>query len=236
MQRFTLWSATCLLAASFLSSAAFAQNTVTTVPDSVTGTWILKYEGGSVPFAAGTTVTLIIDGTTDTLCVNGKALGNPFRKSGSLSALTFWSDTASGFDYSWSGDAGSAEFVVWDSATAKDKGYFYGARSSAATTGCTGASTTLTPPVLTLDAQSQALMNLAMELYPSLFGSDGTEVRTTQGYLYRYFPKSGIYVGFKDGYVFLLGGVFGTIILNKGPASSVRKVLDDEKSSRISIK
>jgi Peptidase family M23 len=67
----------------------------------------------------------------------------------------------------------------------------------------------------TLGKEANAILALAESLYPSLFNS-GSEIRTTQGYLYRFYPKSGIYVGFKDGHVYLLGGQFGATVRDMG--------------------
>lgn len=84
---------------------------------------------------------------------------------------------------------------------------------------------------LALDATSKSVMDLAIELYPSLF-PDGTEVRTVSGYLYRFFPTTGIYAGFKDGQVFLLGGAFGNEIVSKGTATSVLTALQAVKAKQ----
>ena len=82
---------------------------------------------------------------------------------------------------------------------------------------------------LALDDQSKTAMDLAIELYPSLF-QNGSEVRTTSGYLYRYFSATGIYVGFKDGQIYLLGGIFGNQIVSKGSVTSVVAALQDAKA------
>jgi hypothetical protein len=80
-----------------------------------------------------------------------------------------------------------------------------------------------------LDDQSKTAMDLAIELYPDLFPG-GSEVRTTSGYLYRFFPATGIYVGFKEGQIYLFGGIFGNQIVSKGPVASVVATLQDAKA------
>ncbi len=82
---------------------------------------------------------------------------------------------------------------------------------------------------LALDAQSKSVMDLAIELYPTIF-PNGSAVGTYQGYLYRFFAGTGVYVGFKDGQVFLMGGIFGNQITNKGTTTSVLAMLQDVKA------
>jgi hypothetical protein len=82
---------------------------------------------------------------------------------------------------------------------------------------------------LALDTQSKAVMDLAIELYPTIF-PNGSEVGSYQGYLYRFFAGTGVYAGFKDGQVFLMGGIFGNQITSKGTATSVLAMLQDVKA------
>jgi hypothetical protein len=90
--------------------------------------------------------------------------------------------------------------------------------------GATGGGTT-TP---TLSASQQSIFDLASELIPSMFANPGP-VLSFQGYSYRYFAASGIYIGMKDGKVFGLGGSFGTGITELGTTDSVLKYLQDRK-------
>tara|TARA_R110001592_G_scaffold82637_2_gene244708 strand:+ start:10993 stop:11982 length:990 start_codon:yes stop_codon:yes gene_type:complete len=61
------------------------------------------------------------------------------------------------------------------------------------------------------DAVSQSartLANLAIQVYPDLF-SQPTTWREFDGFHYRYFGSSGVYLGIKDQDLYLLGGPFG---------------------------
>lgn len=80
----------------------------------------------------------------------------------------------------------------------------------------------------TLTANEQSIFDLAAELIPSMFAGPGP-VSSYQGYTYRFFAASGIYIGLKDGRVYALGGSYGTAITELGTTDSVLKYLQGRK-------
>ncbi len=79
----------------------------------------------------------------------------------------------------------------------------------------------------TISAQAETMFSLANELYPTLF-KNGSALQIYQDYTYKAF-SGGIYVGIKNGKVFLMGGPFGTGITDKGYISEVVVALQDFK-------
>ena len=104
-------------------------------------------------------------------------------------------------------------------------GQLRGSKSSDVTT-CEAGSGSAGAITLTADASS--VISLAEEIYGSLFGT-GAVMGETKGYTYRFYPTSKIYVGFKDGRVYIVGGPFGDKILDKGPATGVITALNNAK-------
>jgi hypothetical protein len=78
---------------------------------------------------------------------------------------------------------------------------------------------------------AETLLPLAESLYPDLF-SNGSELRETQGYTYRLYAGTGVYVGIKDHQVYLLGGPFGNAITAKGSTASVLALLQTARTNR----
>jgi len=54
------------------------------------------------------------------------------------------------------------------------------------------------------------------------------------GYVYKHFPASGSYVGFKDGRVYLLGGQFGSNLSDMGTVANAVAGLQAEKAAQFS--
>src|SRR5690606_8863942 len=66
-----------------------AQAQAVDIPASVSGTYVLTYDfvqSGS-PFTKGTVKTFVLNGTTDTMCVDGASLGAGYYRSGSGSEM-----------------------------------------------------------------------------------------------------------------------------------------------------
>lgn len=66
-----------------------------------------------------------------------------------------------------------------------------------------------------LGADEQAALVLAEKLYPTLL-TQGGALGSAQGYVYRYYAGSGVYVGFRNQRIYLLGGPFGNVAQDKG--------------------
>lgn len=104
------------------------------------------------------------------------------------------------------------------------------AAAAAAMTAGRGAMTTTaptaTPPQRALAATDTAavdpadaanqLMDFAETYYPDYFPPHAPSA-TAQGYFYRFYPATGIYLGVRDGQVYVLGGSFGTEVRAVGP-------------------
>ncbi len=72
--------------------------------------------------------------------------------------------------------------------------------------------------VLPLDAANE-LMDYAEVHYAQFFPSHAT-TDFALGYTYRYYPATGIYLGVRDGHVYVLGGAFGEEIVPVGPLAA----------------
>ncbi len=209
-----------LVLVGLLGASAQAQD----VPSNVSGTYTLSYAYGSTPFPNGTTKTFVLNGATDTLCVDGVSLGTGYVKAGSPAEI-FWNGGGNVYyAMSLTNTGALNEFNVHYPNDATYVGQFPGTAPSSSSTTCAGASTT---PTLTTD--QQAAINLAAGLYPDLFTTGGT-VKTAQGYTYQTFA-SGVSVGFKDGALYLAGGPFGAAIQNKGTVAAVTTSLTNLKNS-----
>jgi hypothetical protein len=77
-----------------------------------------------------------------------------------------------------------------------------------------------------LSVDIKNLFQLAQQAYPTLF-TNASGWRSHGGYTYQFYAASGIYAGVKDGNVFLLGGPFGSSIVQKGALTAAIGVLQD---------
>jgi hypothetical protein len=91
-----------------------------------------------------------------------------------------------------------------------------------------------TPVAPTLSAQAQTAIALAEELYPALF-KNGDAAKIYQDYVYRFYASTGIYIGFKNDRIYLLGGAFGNAIVDKGTVSAVVTSLQAVKASKAPV-
>jgi hypothetical protein len=77
----------------------------------------------------------------------------------------------------------------------------------------------------TVAAELQTLLNLAQSAYPSSVpAASASGWRLYQGYTFKYYSATGIYVGIKDGQVYLLGGPY-TQITPYGAVAAVTSAL-----------
>lgn len=74
------------------------------------------------------------------------------------------------------------------------------------------------------------LVNLAQDVYPELF-SGATNWRTFDGFFYKYFSVSGVYVGINGPDLYLLGGPFGGAVQYKGTVADALIVLQGSGGS-----
>lgn len=203
-----------------------AQSIPADVPTSVSGTYQLTYTTGNTPFAANSVKTFVINGTNETLCVDGKGLSAAFlRTVGAAEQL--WQDGTVFYGLSVLPNGNLSEINVYSGSTNPNSwaGQFTGTRTSTSTT-CAGG----TGGSLSLSAEAEAVFALAKQLYPDLFpGATQPDLGEYEGYIYRFYQGSGIYVGVKDNEIWLMGGPFGPNPARQGLISEVKLFLDNEK-------
>ncbi len=219
----TFASLLCLLA----SQSLFAQTqTPATVPASFVGTYDLTFSPGFVsggPFASGDKATVVV-GSDNSMCVNGAVLTNPVFINGN-NAEAVWSDTPSGVAYAMSNFLGTFNEVNVLGIGANGSFSFYGQLKGSKvsdSTSCSSTPTTSTPASAELIAQVFALAETKLpEFFPG-----GAITLTFEGFTYRFYPQTSIYLAVADNAVYLLGGAFGEAIVNIGPLSSVLATLE----------
>lgn len=84
---------------------------------------------------------------------------------------------------------------------------------------------------ITLSEDAHQVFTLAPQLYPELF-SGGGELGTYQGYVYRHYSASGVFIGLQNERLHLLGGPFGETLSSPGTVAEVRQVLETQKAAK----
>lgn len=192
----------CLATALMLgSSAVLAQST--SIPASLEGTYSLTFGSAQTgaPLTNGTTVDMVI-AAGGTVCIADLVLSSPTV----AGAEATWGIPALGVKLAVS-DVTSGSFNEANVlSTAGDfLGQFTGSKTSNSTScGLLGG----TPPDM---SQVSELVAKAEELYADLFPGSAlnTAFNILDGYVYRYYDSTGIYIGIKDNTVYVLGGAFG---------------------------
>lgn len=82
-----------------------------------------------------------------------------------------------------------------------------------------------------ISEDAHQVFTLAPQLYPELF-SGGGELGNFEGYVYRHYSSSGIYIGLKDERLHLLGGPFGENLSSPGTLAEVRQTLEAQKVAK----
>ena len=210
----------------FTGNLVFAQETPATIPASLLGTYNLVYEhltsSVTAPFTNGSTVSVVLQ-SGNKICINGTVLSNPVLRNGN-GHEAIWVNSSNNQEFALSSlISGFNEVNVAVSSTFA--GQLRGSKSSDVTT-CDAASGSA--GAISLTAGASCVISLAEEIYGSMFGT-GAVLGETKGYTYRFYPTSKIYVGFKDGRVYVVGGPFGDKILDKGPETGVLTALNNAK-------
>lgn len=78
-----------------------------------------------------------------------------------------------------------------------------------------------------VDQNAVTLVNLANQKFPELF-SGGTPWRQLDGFSFKYFSATGIYLGVNDGNLFVLGGQFGNQATNLGKVTDIVATLSSD--------
>lgn len=208
-----------LLTAALASTAALAQETPATVPSSFEGTYELTYDyaqAGS-PITNGTAVTVVI-APGNTLCVGGYTLTNPVLRNGNQHEA-IWKESTVGIELALSSLVSGYNEINVGSTSGTWWGQLRGSKTSTATTGC-GSTTTPTPtPDLT---KINELFTKAQEKYAQFFPSSANAVnQTLDGYTYRHYPSTGMYLAIADGKVYVMGGQYGNQPTEAGTLDAV---------------
>src|SRR5690606_17662508 len=95
-------------------------------------------------------------------------------------------------------------------------GQLQGSKVSTSTSGCTGGGST---PDLTKinELFAQAQQKLA-DLFPPSANATNQEF---EGYIYRHYPSTGLYLAISDGEVYVMGGQFGDTPVKQGPLEAI---------------
>lgn len=220
----TLGQCAFVLSAAFVSTGALAQTkTPATVPSSFLGTYNLTYafaQTGS-PVANGATATMII-GPGGTMCIAGNTLSNPVLVNGnqheghweipSVDLTLAVSSLVSGYN----------EINVYKTSTVGTGsvtwyGQFQGSKVSTSTTGCGTPAVTPVDPVKVAQLFDEAQKKLA-QYFPA---SANAQTQTVDGYTYRFYPSTNIYLAINNGDIYVMGGQFGNTPVKQGPLEAI---------------
>ncbi len=81
----------------------------------------------------------------------------------------------------------------------------------------------------TISSDVQKIFELAAQVYPTLL-VNGSALGIYEGFTYKFFASSGIYVGIKDNKIFTMGGPFGASVVEQGTVSAVLSALQAAKA------
>ncbi len=216
-----------LLALLPFTSHVYAQS-APMIPGGLSGTYQMTYSGSThttFPFKSGDIVTFVLNANKPSICVNGTEITY-----GAMLTVSDVRFVASPIQYilKVAGNSLTEISVYRDFKSLLQNpetylGKFTGTRTTTSTD-CTGAAPSLS-------TQEDTLLSLAQDLYPSIF-SNGSALGSLQGYVYKHFPASGVYVGFKDGRLYLLGGQFGSALSDMGTVAAAVTALQAEKTNQ----
>lgn len=217
--RKTLGCCAVLVSTALLSTGAMAQTkTPATIPGSLLGTYNVTYalaQTGS-PLTNGATATIVI-GPGGTMCVAGSTLTNPVLRNGnqheahweipSMDVSLALSSLLSGYN----------EINVIKSSTSAWLGQFQGAKVSSSTTGC-GTPVVTTPDPTKVAALFEEAQKKLAQYFPS---SANAQTQSVDGYTYRFYPSTNIYLAINNGDIYVMGGQFGSNPIKQGPLEAI---------------
>ncbi len=210
-------SCAALLTAGLLSTAAFAQETPATVPTSFLGTYNLTYANAQTgsPITNGTPVTVVI-AAGNTVCLGGYTLSNPVLRNGNAHEA-IWTESSLGIEIALSSLVTGFNEINLGKVGGGFYGQLQGSKSSTSTTGC-GATTTPAPDLTKINELFAAAQAKLAQYFPA---SANAANQTLDGYTYRFYPSTNIYLAINDGDVYVMGGSFGDTPLKQGNIETV---------------
>ncbi len=205
-----------LLSTVLVSTAVQAQESAATVPTSFHGTYNMTFgsaQAGS-PLTNGTAVTVII-APGNLLCLGGYTLSNPVLRNGNAHEA-IWKQTSLGVELALSSLVNGFNEINLASTSGTFYGQLNGSKVSTSTTGC--GSTTPAPDLTKInDLFAQAQAKLA-QYFPA---SANAVNQTLDGYVYRFYPSTNIYLAINNSDVYVMGGQFGNTPLKQGNIETV---------------
>ncbi len=224
----TLGHCALVLSAAFVSTGALAQTkTPATIPSSFLGTYNVTYgfaQTGS-PVSNGATATIVI-GPGGTLCVAGSTLTNP-KLLNNNQHEAHWEVTSLDVTLAVSSLVdGYNEINVYQASTlgtANQKwlGQFSGSKVSTSTTGCGSTTTTPTPTPVDPTKVAQLFDEAQKKLAQYFPASANAQTQTVDGYTYRFYPSTNIYLAINNGDIYVMGGQFGNTPIKQGPLEAI---------------
>jgi hypothetical protein len=125
-----------------------------------------------------------------------------------------------------------SSFEMYATGTNKNGNVVFATSTTSTTTPTTTAPTTAPTTTPSISSDAQSVFDLAAELYPTLF-TDGSALGNYEGYVYKYFASSKIYVGIKDDLLYTLGGEFGNTITKQGTVANVLASLKKTRADKL---
>lgn len=180
-----------------------AQSDPATIPDELAGTYTgLTFALNNPPsqFAEGDTKSFVVT-LDDKLCVDGYILTDPYIRNG-FTVEAFWDVPGSDTKYSIVVDGRPFE-ALYPYDGNRYLGEFKGERTSLDTQ-CDGKLSS----ELSISSTAEDIFALAEQYDSSIFG-DGSELRSIEGFVYRFYEKSAVYLAFKEGFVYLFRWTLG---------------------------
>lgn len=93
---------------------------------------------------------------------------------------------------------------------------------------------TAQPPTITLPENPGGVLSISSDVQEIFWGIEtlqpesftgGSELRSVEGFIYRYFTSSGIYVGIFEGGVYVVGGGFGDDVVKVGSIEEILQLV-----------
>jgi len=217
-----------LVSTAIFSANILAQEAAVDIPTSFHGTYALTYANAQTgsPLSNGTSVVVVL-APGNLMCVGGYTLSNPVTKNGNP-AEAYWTEATQGISLAVSNIAGDFNEINVGSASGTWWGQLQGSKSSAVTSGCQAAETPTTDPAKVAELFEEAQKKLA-QYFPA---TDAASTQTLDGYTYRYYPSTQIYLAINNGEVYVMGGGFGDEPQNQG---SVNMVLAELEQMSVSV-
>jgi len=211
-----------LVSTAIFSANILAQEAAVDIPTSFHGTYALTYANAQTgsPLSNGTSVVVVL-APGNLMCVAGYTLTKPVTKNGNP-AEAYWTEATAGISLAVSNIAGNFNEINVGSTSGTWWGQLQGSKTSSVTSGCQAAESPTTDPAKVAELFEEAQKKLA-QYFPA---GDAATTQTLDGYTYRYYPSTQIYLAINNGEVYVMGGSFGNEPLKQGALDMIIAELD----------